>query len=79
MARDLTQKQRYALIDYLKMKAEDIDIPFYLDEAVTIDMKKLLRLPFSLHGTTENVVVPIDISKMDEFDVTNPMNFERVK
>ncbi len=44
-----------------KMKGET-------DEPVTSDIKRLIRLPSSLHGKTGFEVVPMTRSKLDEFD-----------
>jgi len=41
------------------------------DEPVTCDVKRLIRLPFSLHGKTGLKVVKIDINDLEEF---NPLN-----
>jgi DNA primase small subunit len=41
------------------------------DEPVTCDVKRLIRLPNSLHGKTGLKVVPITIDKLDDF---NPLN-----
>jgi DNA primase small subunit len=38
------------------------------DEPVTCDVKRLIRLPDSLHGKTGFQVVQIDINKLDEFN-----------
>ena len=38
------------------------------DEPVTCDIKRLIRLPFSLHGKTGLKVVKIDIDKLKDFD-----------
>jgi len=38
------------------------------DEPVTCDVKRLIRLPFSLHGKTGLKVVSIDIDGLDEFN-----------
>jgi DNA primase small subunit len=41
------------------------------DEPVTCDIKRLIRLPGSLHGKTGLKVVPITIDQLDDF---NPLN-----
>ena len=41
------------------------------DEPVTCDIKRLIRLPFSLHGKTGLKVVPIKIDELKDF---NPLN-----
>jgi DNA primase small subunit len=41
------------------------------DEPVTCDVKRLIRLPYSLHGKTGFQVVKIDIDSLDSF---NPLN-----
>jgi len=38
------------------------------DEPVTCDVKRLIRLPFSLHGKTGFKVVPIALQKLDHFE-----------
>jgi DNA primase small subunit len=38
------------------------------DEPVTCDIKRLIRLPFSLHGKTGLKVVKIEIDKLKDFD-----------
>ena len=38
------------------------------DEPVTADVKRLIRLPGSLHGKTGLRVVPLEIGDLDEFD-----------
>ncbi len=45
----------------VKMKGET-------DEPVTSDIKRLIRLPSSLHGKTGFEVVPLDRDRLDEFD-----------
>jgi len=41
------------------------------DEPVTCDVKRLIRLPFSLHGKTGLKVVKIDIDQLKTFDPLN--------
>ena len=41
------------------------------DEPVTCDIKRLIRLPFSLHGKTGLKVVPLKIDELKEFDPLN--------
>jgi len=41
------------------------------DEPVTCDIKRLIRLPFSLHGKTGFLVKKVDIDNLDDF---NPLN-----
>jgi len=41
------------------------------DEPVTCDIKRLIRLPSSLHGKTGLQVVKIDIEQLDQFDPLN--------
>ena len=38
------------------------------DEPVTCDIKRLIRLPFSLHGKTGLKVVPLKIDELKDFD-----------
>ena len=38
------------------------------DEPVTCDIKRLIRLPYSLHGKTGFIVKKIDIDKLDDFN-----------
>jgi DNA primase small subunit len=38
------------------------------DEPVTCDVKRLIRLPGSLHGKTGLKVVPVSLDKLDDFD-----------
>ena len=39
-----------------------------IDEPVTSDIKRLIRLPMSLHGKTGLVVTPMDRDRLDSFD-----------
>ncbi|MEW5759927.1 MAG: DNA primase catalytic subunit PriS [Candidatus Thermoplasmatota archaeon] len=45
----------------IKMSAET-------DEPVTSDIKRLIRMPYSLHGKTGFRVMPVQISEIDDFD-----------
>jgi len=40
----------------------------HVDEPVTSDIKRLIRLPFSLHGKTALVVTPLTRDELDHFD-----------
>lgn len=42
-----------------------------LDEGVTKDLKRLLRLPFSIHGDSELLVVPFDPTCVEDFRVSD--------
>lgn len=47
------------------------------DEPVTCDVKRLIRLPSSLHGKTGLKVVKIDIDELEDFDpLIDPVIFE---
>lgn len=47
-----------------------------MDEQVTVDLKRLLRLPFSIHGKSRKVVVPFNPSMVAEFSVANVPTLE---
>lgn len=55
-------------MDYCYIHANKMGVPLRLDEGVTKDRTKLLRIPFSVHPNTMKVVVPID--PYDEFELT---------
>jgi hypothetical protein len=46
------------------------DVTLKLDEGVTKDMKRVLRLPFSVHCGSKMLVVPFDPAKVREFKVS---------
>lgn len=52
--------ERKMIIEHLKDVAADFGIPFRIDEGVTTDRTKLLRMPYSIHPGTLKIVVPID-------------------
>lgn len=54
----------------IKDQAKTEGFPLILDEGVTVNLKGLLRLPFSIHGDTKKVVVPFDPAKVAEFKVS---------
>lgn len=41
-----------------------------LDEGVTKDLKRVLRLPFSIHGSSGLLVVPFDPKEVSSFKVS---------
>jgi DNA primase small subunit len=55
---------------FLKILDEDVKsrMEGQVDEPVTSDIKRLIRLPQSLHGKTGLKVVPMTRDKLDEFD-----------
>ena len=59
----LSKRSLNALFDFVK-RSYAVDI----DERVTTDIKRLIRLPGSLHGKTGLPVVPVGISDIEEFD-----------
>ena len=46
-----------------------------IDERVTIDIKRLIRLPGSLHGKTGFKVLKMDIDEVEVFDLTKAFTF----
>lgn len=40
----------------------------HIDPPVTADVKRLIRLPYSLHGKTGLIVMPVDLDGLEEFD-----------
>jgi len=46
------------------------ELAIHVDEQVTIDIKRLIRVPYSLHGKTGLKVAPIDPQKLDSFQLS---------
>jgi DNA primase small subunit len=55
---------------FLKLLDEEVRPRFSaeIDEPVTSDIKRLIRLPWSLHGKTGLRVTPMDREELDQFD-----------
>ncbi|MDW5561654.1 MAG: DNA primase small subunit PriS [Methanomassiliicoccus sp.] len=55
---------------FLKLMNEEVRPRFSaeIDEPVTSDIKRLIRLPWSLHGKTGLRVTPMDREELDQFD-----------
>jgi DNA primase small subunit len=55
---------------FLRLMDEEVRPRFSaeIDEPVTSDIKRLIRLPWSLHGKTGLCVIPMDREELDEFD-----------
>jgi len=60
-------KSKRRLLEYLFMKAVE-KVKVNIDAPVTADVKRLIRLPDSLHGRTGLRAAPVPISDLDEFD-----------
>ncbi|RLE60143.1 MAG: hypothetical protein DRJ35_04095 [Thermoprotei archaeon] len=64
------EKLRFSLDRWKKIINDAIDSEkVVIDEKVTIDIKRLIRLPQSLHGKTGLKVLKIDIHELEEIDV----------
>jgi DNA primase small subunit len=63
----LPDKSRNLLVE-LAMQLVRINMAGETDEPVTVDTKRLIRFPGSLHGKTGLKVVPIAIDDLDEFE-----------
>ncbi|MEA3200570.1 MAG: primase small subunit [Thermoplasmata archaeon] len=59
--------QRQAVVDFLIEKAK-VKTEGETDEPVTADIKRLIRLPGSLHGKTGLRVTPMGIDEFERFD-----------
>ena len=46
------------------------ELAIHVDEQVTIDTKRLIRVPYSLHGKTGLKVEPVDPQKLDSFELS---------
>ncbi|HIQ56200.1 MAG TPA: DNA primase catalytic subunit PriS [Pyrodictium sp.] len=46
------------------------ELPIHVDEQVTIDTRRLIRVPYSLHGKTGLKVEPVDPQKLDKFELS---------
>ena len=46
------------------------ELAVHVDEQVTIDTKRLIRVPYSLHGKTGLKVEPVDPQKLDSFELS---------
>lgn len=77
-ARKLDKAQRQDIIQSIKTQAKAEGFPLILDEGVTINLKGLLRLPFSIHGDTGLVVVPFDPAKVANFRVSEVPRLNKV-
>jgi len=54
------------------------ELAIYIDEQVTIDIKRLIRVPYSLHGKTGLKVEPVDPQKLDDFQLSPELSpFQR--
>jgi len=49
-----------------------------IDTLVTKDIRHLLKSPFSVHDITKNICVPLDISTISEFNVSNALNINHI-
>jgi DNA primase small subunit len=56
-----------AFVDIVEMKVK-MKMKGETDEPVTSDIKRLIRLPSSLHGKTGFKVVPLEREELDKFD-----------
>jgi DNA primase small subunit len=45
-----------------------------VDEQVTIDTKRLIRAPFSIHGKTGLIVKPLRIDEVEEFNISEDLS-----
>jgi len=41
----------------------------YIDEKVTMDISRLIRIPYSINGKSGLIAYPIDITKIDDFEL----------
>lgn len=57
-------------MDHLKAHALSLGFELKLDEPVTKDLKRVLRLPFSVHGSSKKLVVPFDPAHVEDFKVS---------
>ncbi|MDD1773858.1 MAG: DNA primase catalytic subunit PriS [Methanomassiliicoccales archaeon] len=62
-----SQRGQLLFLRMLEGSVKD-DLEGQVDEPVTSDIKRLIRLPRSLHGKTGLEVVPMSRSELDEFD-----------
>lgn len=67
-ARTLTSESREAICDELANEFTE-DFELKLDRPVTIDIKRVLRLPFSIHGNSLKAVVPFNPLEVQEFNI----------
>ena len=65
-----SDKHLNPFLDFVKQEVS-VELKGETDEPVTSDVKRLIRLPSSLHGKTGLVVTPL---KRDELDDFNPLN-----
>lgn len=63
-------KLRFSLSRWKKIINDSVESEkVVIDEKVTIDIKRLIRLPQSLHGKTGLKVLKIDVNELEEIDV----------
>ncbi len=60
-------------IEELISKAEEY-VSVGIDEQVTIDTKRLIRAPMSIHGKTGMLVKPIKVDDLDSFNVSEDLS-----
>ncbi len=66
----LYAKHRELIDDYLNAALDEAKVE--IDPQVTLDVKRLVRIPYSLHGKTGLVVKPVDIRELEKgFGLTN--------
>lgn len=65
------------MVNDLKAYAWANKFDLRLDEAVTKDLKRVLRLPFSIHGGSGKLVVPFNPDEVSKFDVDAVPSYEQ--
>ena len=65
-------RRRVDADDLLRQALEEARIE--VDPQVTLDIKRLVRIPYSLHGKTGLPVIPLDPSKLDNFSVDGSLS-----
>ena len=62
-----SDKVRNSFINYI-VKEMSVELGGETDEPVTSDIKRLIRLPGTLHGKSSLQVIPMNLAELDDFD-----------
>ncbi|AEM38055.1 DNA primase small subunit [Pyrolobus fumarii 1A] len=73
----LYRRNRELFEEYLSIAFSEIRVE--VDPQVTVDTKRLIRIPYSLHGKTGLPVIPLDVNRVDKFELSDDLSpFKRL-
>lgn len=76
-ARHKDSQERELVLCAIKAEAEREGFEMKLDECVTKDLKRILRLPFSIHSGSGLLVVPFDPKEVEFFKVSEVPDYKK--